>query len=210
MPKLPMDYSKTIIYKIEHIENDNLVYVGHTTNWDKRKCQHKSNCYNDKKFNQRLYQMIRDNGGWSHFNMIEVAKYTCKDKREAERRENERIKELKANMNTVKSFRTEEEKQEYGKEYNVEHRQEKDIYNREYRQDNKEKIKEYEKQYREANKEKKKGYNKEYYENNKEKMKGYNKEYYENNKEKIKEYQKMYREAIRENIILETCMIEDD
>ena len=32
MPKLPMDYSKTIIYKIEHIENDNLVYVGHTTN----------------------------------------------------------------------------------------------------------------------------------------------------------------------------------
>ena len=41
-------------------------------------------------------------------------------------------------------------------------------------------------------------------------MKGYNKEYYENNKEKIKEYQKMYREAIRENIILETCMIEDN
>ena len=27
MPKTPIDYSKTIIYKIEHIEDDNLVYV---------------------------------------------------------------------------------------------------------------------------------------------------------------------------------------
>ena len=41
MPKTPIDYSKCCIYKIEHIENDNLVYVGHTTNWDKRKTAHK-------------------------------------------------------------------------------------------------------------------------------------------------------------------------
>ena len=32
MPKLPIDYSKTLIYKIEHIKDENLLYVGHTTN----------------------------------------------------------------------------------------------------------------------------------------------------------------------------------
>ena len=65
MPKLPMDYSKTIIYKIEHIENDSLVYVGHTTNYEKRKCKHKSRCNNgmDKSYDIKLYQMIRENGG---------------------------------------------------------------------------------------------------------------------------------------------------
>ena len=42
MPKTPIDYSICCIYKIEHFENDNLVYVGHTTNFNKRKGEHKS------------------------------------------------------------------------------------------------------------------------------------------------------------------------
>jgi len=43
---------------------------------EKRKCSHKINCYNenDKNFNQKLYQMIRENGGWDTFRMIEVEK----------------------------------------------------------------------------------------------------------------------------------------
>jgi hypothetical protein len=112
MPKVPIDFSKTIIYKIEHIENDNLVYVGHTTCFNKRKAQHKS-CSkneNDRRFNLKLYQMIRNYGGFEMFEMIEFEKYPCEDKREAERRENEVMKELKANMNSMKSFRTEEDK----------------------------------------------------------------------------------------------------
>jgi len=88
MPKLPMDYSKCCIYKIEHIDDESLVYVGHTTSFDKRKTAHKNNCYNekDKKYNLKLYQMIRENGGWDTFKMIEVEKYPCNDRREAERR----------------------------------------------------------------------------------------------------------------------------
>jgi len=112
MPKVAMDYSKTIIYKIEHIDNDSLVYVAHTTNWNKRKYKHKSNCYNanDKIYNSKLYQMIRKNGGWNMFRMIEVEKYPCNNKREAEKRENELMKELKANMNMKKSYITMEER----------------------------------------------------------------------------------------------------
>ena len=85
MPKLPMDYSKTIIYKIEHVEDDSLVYVGHTTKWDRRKCRHKSNCNSEvgTHYHFKVYKMIRDNGGWDMFKMIEVEKYPCSDKRQA-------------------------------------------------------------------------------------------------------------------------------
>jgi hypothetical protein len=39
---------------------------------------------------------MRYNGGWDMFRMIEVEKYPCKDKREAEKRECEVMKGLKA------------------------------------------------------------------------------------------------------------------
>jgi len=112
MPRTAIDYSKCCIYKIEHIEDENLVYVGHTTNWDKRKCEHKHRCNSEKsdKHNLKLYQMMRENGGWEMFKMIEVEKYPCNDKREAEKRKTEVMKELKSNMNMTISYLTEEEK----------------------------------------------------------------------------------------------------
>ena len=104
---------------------------------------------NVRAFNLKLYQMIRDNGGFYMFKMIEVEKYPCKDKRRAERREDEIMKELKASMNTIKSFLTEEERKEKEKQY-YETNKEKI---QEYYETNKECIKEYMKQYREDNKE---------------------------------------------------------
>jgi len=119
MPKTAIDYSKCCIYKIEHIDNESLVYVGHTTNFDKRKSGHKNACINEKgkKFNLKVYQMIRENGGWDMFKMIEVEKYSCNDKREAEKRENEIMKELKPKMNSNNSYITEEELKEHKKQY---------------------------------------------------------------------------------------------
>ena len=178
MPKLPMDYSKTIIYKKEHIENDNLVYVGHTTNWDKRKCLHKNRCNNEKnKWNNlKLYQMIRENGGWEFFKMIEVEKYPCNDKREAERRECEVMKELKAIMNTYKSYVSEEE---------IKVRDIKKA--KEYYQENKSKIEKYKKEYSIKHKDEIKKYKNEWYEKNKEKVIKKVNEKYEKNKEKLNE-----------------------
>ena len=169
MPKLPMDYSKTIIYKIEHIDDDSLVYVGHTTNWDKRKCKHKFNCYAEKSghYNLKLYQMIRENGGWEKFRMIEVEKYPCNDKREAEKRECEVMKELKATMNSMKSYLSDEEKKERQKQYYELHKNNQNKYSKEYRKNNIENFKNREKKYREINKDK----IKEYRDRNKQKMK---------------------------------------
>ena len=170
MPKVPMDYTKCCIYKIEHNDDESLVYVGHTTNFDKRKTQHKSNCKNDngKHYNFKVYQMIRENGGWEKFLMLEVEKYPCADKREAERRENEVMKELKSSMNTNKSFIT-QEMSEYHKEYHT--------------------------NYYELHKLKIKERSKEYKKNNKLKIQERDKDYRDNNKLKIQKKKKDYREA---------------
>jgi len=45
---------------------------------------------------EKVYKMIRENGGWEMFRMIEIMKYPCKDKEEAERGEYDTIQRLKA------------------------------------------------------------------------------------------------------------------
>ena len=112
MPRLAMDYSKTIIYKI--VCNDLTVkdcYVGHTINMTKRKCQHKSVCNNekDKKHNLKIYKIIRENGGWENWSMLLVEKFPCKDSSEACKREREVCEELDAKMNTFRPYVTQEE-----------------------------------------------------------------------------------------------------
>ena len=86
MPKTAIDSYKCCIYKIEHIDDESLIYVGHTTNFIKRKINHKSYCCSEKSshYNLKLYAMMRSNGGWDMLKMIEVEKFPCADKRENE------------------------------------------------------------------------------------------------------------------------------
>ena len=153
MPKESMDYSKCIIYKIQHINNDELLYVGHTTNFNKRKYNHKSSVNNEKGnlYNLKLYQMIRENGGWDNFNMIVIKEFPCQNLREAEAEEDKVMREMKATMNMIRAFHPKEERCEDNKEKLQE-------YHREYREKNKEKIQEYFseyiREYNEKNKEK--------------------------------------------------------
>ena len=152
MPKIPIDYSNCSIYKIEHIEDESLIYVGHTTNFKQRKAQHKQRCNNEnnKEFNRKLYTMMRENGGFEMFKMIEIEKYKCNDRREADKRENEVMKELKATMNKIRSFVTEEEK----KQYYEENKEKVKLHKKEYYEENKDKILKTKKEYREDNKNK--------------------------------------------------------
>ena len=68
MPRTKTDYSKTIIYVIK-CKNDDITeeYIGSTTNFTKRKYQHKSSCNNEKSkdYNQLKYKIIRENGGFA-------------------------------------------------------------------------------------------------------------------------------------------------
>ena len=81
MPKVPVDYNKTIIYKLVHkddVKNEN-IYVGSTTNFVQRKWDHATCCNGplQKSHQQLKYQYIRENGGWKNWLMIEIEKYPC-------------------------------------------------------------------------------------------------------------------------------------
>ena len=121
MPKVPIDYSKTCIYKLVHFDdlNDENIYVGHTTDMTKRKCEHKSRCNNpnSKEHEHKKYQYIRENGGWDKWQMILVEKYPCDIVHEAKARERYWITELKASLNVDTPTRTIKEYREDNKEY---------------------------------------------------------------------------------------------
>ena len=97
------DYSQTVIYKIQHREKPELLYVGCTTNFNARKHQHRCRVSNvgDKEYNAYKYKMIRENGGFEAFDMKPVKIISCKNKLEAEIEEEKTRQELKATLNSV-------------------------------------------------------------------------------------------------------------
>ena len=104
MPKDDIDYSNTIIYKIYCIDKTITdVYIGHTTNFTKRKYQHKFSCSNlGNKL--KIYNIIRQTGGWNNWNMIEISKYNCKDKTEARIKELFHYEELNSTLNSCPPY----------------------------------------------------------------------------------------------------------
>jgi hypothetical protein len=126
MPRLPTDYSKGFIYKLCCLDvNVTDIYIGSSTNFKERKKHHKSDCNNEKskKYNTYVYEFIRDNGGWSNWTMIELYKYPSNDKRELECEENRMMNELQSQLNSQKSYRTEEEHKITNKKYREKHKE---------------------------------------------------------------------------------------
>jgi len=109
MPKDNIDYSNTIIYKIcckDKTITD--TYFGHTTNFTKRKCTHKSNCNtltNEQLSKPKIYKIIRENGGWDNWDMVEIAKYNCKDVTEARIKEQLHYEELQSKLNSLQPYK---------------------------------------------------------------------------------------------------------
>ncbi len=144
MPRTPIDYSKTLIYKLVHNEDyDNAnIYIGSTTDFIKRKNSHKSCCNSEKQkgYNEKKYQYIRENGGWNEWNMIEIEKFLCNDKREAEAREEYWRCHFNSQLNMRKAYITDVEKKEWDKEYYKNNKDKILKYSKEYKEQNKDKI----------------------------------------------------------------------
>ncbi|MDB4352876.1 GIY-YIG nuclease family protein, partial [Porticoccaceae bacterium] len=169
-----IDYSKTVIYKIVCNDlNITEVYVGHTTDFVVRKYGHKSSCHNvnRKHYNLKVYKMIRDNGGWDNWTMIEVEKFPCSDGNEAAARERYYFELLNSTLNSNVPGRSVKEWFEQNKEYSKE-------YGKARYQQDKKFLKEYAKIRYQAKKDQVKEYNK----LNKEKIKEYKKNYYKKKK----------------------------
>jgi len=188
MPKkLINDYT---FYKIVCLDNSvELCYVGSTANWKERQRQHRSNCNNEnvKSYNSKKYQIIRANGGWDNFEMIQLGTREQLTKRQADQVKEEYRVELKANMNSQRCFTTEQQKKEEMKEYQ-----------QNYYEENKDKIKEQQQNYYEVNKDKILEQQQNYYEENKDKIIERQNKYNEENKDKIKEYREENRDKLIE------------
>lgn len=131
-----VNYAETIIYKIVckdlTIKN---VYVGHTTNFRRRKCNHKKCCNNKnyKYHNLNVYKFIRENGGWNNFEMIMIEEYNCENKLQAHQRERYWIETLNADLNCIIPTRTQKEYNDINKEQIIE-------YQKKWYEENKNKI----------------------------------------------------------------------
>jgi len=183
MPRTAIDYSNAVIYKIQHLEKDELVYVGSTTNFVNRRYYHKTAC---KTKQIKVYEMIRENGGWECFNMIIIKEYPCQSSIELTQEEDRVMRELNSSLNIISANRTPEEKL---------------IYDREHHKKNKEKYSQQNKEYREKNKERISQRHKERYEKNKEDILKSVKEYAEKNKEKISKRRKEAYQKKKNNAI---------
>ena len=118
MTRKPVNYSKTIIYRI--VCNDITItecYVGHTTDFKSRKYDHKSDCNNEKgkHYNYNIYNVIRDNGGWENWTMVQIEEFNCKNKNEASIRERYWVEYYFSTLNKQVPSRTHKE---YMKTYN--------------------------------------------------------------------------------------------
>ena len=171
MPQV--DYSKCVIYKIQHKEKDELLYVGSTTHFRNRKVKHKSSCYNpnEKIYNNKLYSTIRTNGGWDAFSMVMVKPFPCENKRQADAEEDRIMREMRSSLNTNRAYQTPEGKKELMKEYREQNRDKVNDRKKQYYNENRVKILEEQKLYRELNPDKKKEEKKRYYLNNIDKIK---------------------------------------
>jgi hypothetical protein len=160
MPRKAMDYSRTVIYKLVCVDVDiSNCYVGHTTDFVKRKSSHKSVCNNPdhKSYNCDVYVFIRNNGGFDNWNMIEIEKYPCSDVFEACNRERYYIELLKATLNKIRPTVTATEQKEHNKEccqkYRNDHKEYFRSYNQKYyeNKDNKDAYLQYQEEYRKNN-----------------------------------------------------------
>ncbi len=121
-----VNYSKSMIYKL-CCKDPNItdIYIGSTTNFYRRKSEHKKCCNNenDKRYNTNVYKFIRDNSGFDNWDMILIENVSCNNKIELLKIERKYIDELKSTLNTYKSYITDEEKIKYKKEYNEENKE---------------------------------------------------------------------------------------
>mgnify|MGYP005995719457 CR=1 FL=1 len=96
---MPVGY----IYKLESSFEDPGLYVGSTKDLTRRKYDHKSDCNNpnSNRYNYKLYQYIRDYGGFNNWFMLTLEEFEYEDKKELREREQYWIKKLGADLNMI-------------------------------------------------------------------------------------------------------------
>ena len=76
------DFSKAVIYGI-YCKDKNILenYIGSTHDEKKREIRHKSRCNNenDECYNFKVYNFIRENGGWDKWKLEVIERFPCEN-----------------------------------------------------------------------------------------------------------------------------------
>ncbi len=137
-------YNNGNIYTIRCRTDNNLIYVGSTTQpLRKRWFTHKSRI-NNIKFNTSLLYRTMIEIGKEHFYIELYESYNCNSKEELNRREGEVIREIGTLNNNItgrtrKEYRNDNKK--HYKEWCEDNKEQLKVYNLEYKKENKERIK---------------------------------------------------------------------
>jgi hypothetical protein len=118
------NYNESRIYKIWcNLNGIDEIYIGSSARFVGRCKLHESDCnnINSPRYGYKLYQYIRNNGGFENFTIDVLEKYPCKNKTELHIREEYWKNELNPTLNTNKAHRTEQDVKQYQKEYHKEY-----------------------------------------------------------------------------------------
>ena len=129
-----------IIYSIVCKTNPELVYIGSTQEYNRRKAHHKCLWQENPK---KVYEIIRSNGGWDNFVMTPIKPFECNTRQQACEEEDKYIVEMKATMNTIRAVMSEERVKKYVKGYKEENKDKINEANKKYYQEHKEERKAY-------------------------------------------------------------------
>jgi len=189
---MPVDYSKSKIYKLTTPHDETLVYYGSTVNpLYKRKQVHKVNY---KKGYYKITSCKLFELGIDDVEITLVENVNCNNKEELTKRERHYIENNNC-VNKVIPGRTNKEYYDDNKDKIKKYREENKDKFKEYYETNKQQILEQKKEYYEINKDIIRDKEKQYRENNKDTIKQRKKDYYEKNKEvinqKIREKKKL-------------------
>jgi hypothetical protein len=166
------DYSQCVIYKLWY---DEYIYYGFTTNIQRRQHSHKAKSIHS---NSKIYQKMRETGGYDNWIFEIVEHYPCNNVNEARLRERYWIENNLSNMNTNIPSRTVKQ----------------------YIEDNRENINKSRREWRHKNPEKAKKINDECVERNREKINKRNNERLTKKYREDEEYRQKVLESNKEII----------
>ena len=119
------EYKNSVVYVIK-CNDPNVLdkYVGSTCSFKSRKYQHKSDCCckTGAKYHYRIYECIRQNGGWDNWSMLPLEKVPCDDKMELRIVEAKWYETLNATLNVNCPIRSQEYWDKYYEDYRANHR----------------------------------------------------------------------------------------
>jgi hypothetical protein len=115
------NYNESRIYKIYcTLSTINEFYIGSSARYEERCILHKSDCnnINSPRYSYKLYNYIRNNGGWENFTVEVLEKFPCKNRTELNIREEWWKQQKCPTLNNNRAYRTDNEIKEDRKQFN--------------------------------------------------------------------------------------------